>query len=454
MLNLHRIQSYLLRFNPTKMPDNAPVKIVIHHAPDDAVYFSVLNKHLSFLEKQGQISLWHTGKLLPGTNQIQETISQIQSAQILLLLISVDYLNFNDFGTLSPLFVQLPKESVIPVIVGPCIWEDSPELVKFTPLPFDNEPISFKTEKAIFEEVIQVLAARIDKIAGKTIQPDAKTFLLPKTLPTDQVEATNHKLLPLKYTCNRSTQKGEFLKNTLMSRNQKVQYFYIRGIVRQSTEGLFRRFYHQEIPKFYKNKNISPHFVYVPVVPDNDLDVFILNFLDELSMQLKCTNDDIYTEQNITALLNAICVKSYEVVCVGFKMKSEVWNEQVPSFIRWFISKFCQSTQPDLPQFLFFFMIDYAENEHKLKIEIELKQLQEQLKAAQTDVTLLSPLQQVSLVDIEVWLDSNLQDPDKQATLVQQYFNQQDQYDMYDVERNLEQIIKQYNLDIQKAIDN
>lgn len=434
------------------MPD--PVKIVIHHAPDDAAYFSVLNKQLSPLEKQGQISLWHTGKLLPGSNQLQETLEQIQSSQILLLLISVDYLNFTDFGTVATLFSKLPKESIIPIIVGYCNWELYPELQNFSQLPADNTPISDKSDKAVYEEVIKVLTSRIANLSGKPIQPDTRVNKTPKTLTPDNVEMGNTKLLPLKYTCNRSTQKGEFLKNTLMSRHQKVQYFYIRGIVRQSTEGLFRRFYHQEIPKFYKNKNISPHFVYVPVVPDDDLDVFILNFLDELSMQLKSNNDDIYTEQNITSLLNAICVKSYEVVCVGFKMKSEVWNEQVPPFIRWFISKFCKSSQPDLPQFLFFFMIDYAENEHKLKIEIELKQLQEQLKAAQTDVTLLSPLQQVSLVDIEVWLDSNLQDPDKQANLIQQYFNQQDQYDMYDVERNLEQIIKQYNRDIQKAIDN
>jgi len=435
------------------MPETNPVKIVIHYAPEDAVFFTVLNKQLSLLERQGIVSLWHNGKVQLGANILKETIEQIQVAQLVVLLVSIDYLTSVDFGTIANLFKGLPNTAIVPVITGYCNWELYPELTNYNALPLDKTPISDKSEKAIFEEVIHVLTKQITDISAHPELFKPKRVHLPGNLPNNSNDQHEVKLLPLKYTCNRSTQKGEFLKSTLMSRNERIQYFYIRGIVRQSTEGLFRRFYYQEIPKFYRNKNISPHFVYVPVVPDNDLQVFILNFLDELSMQLKSNNDDIYTDQNITALLNAVCVKSYDVVCVGFKMRSEVWNQQVLAFIRWFIDNFCKHNRTDIPQFLFFFMIDYAEVQHKTQIELELLQLQKELKENNTEVSLLSPLQQVSSVDVDVWLDTYLQDTDKQANLKEHYFKDQTQYDMYDIERNLELIIKQYNREIQKALD-
>ena len=51
-----------------------------------------LEKHLSLLQRQGMIAGWHRHKIVPGDNRNQVSEEQFSSAQIILLLISPDFL--------------------------------------------------------------------------------------------------------------------------------------------------------------------------------------------------------------------------------------------------------------------------------------------------------------------------------------------------------------------------
>ncbi|OWY22263.1 TIR domain-containing protein [Sphingobacteriales bacterium UPWRP_1] len=427
-----------------------PLNLVISYSPEDAKYYTAIYKQLKLLENQGFVKLWSKGEITLGSNMEAEMVKAIQSAQVLLLLISIDYLLSDEYLFISGNLNRLPRERIVPVLTGNCDWKAVPELAKLTILPADNIPVSDKTDNQLYNEVIEELKKLFQKISGLIPAPDKPFASIPP--PPTGHDTDNPKLLQLKYTCNRTVQKGEFLKATLLNRNQKIHYYYIRGLVKQSTEGLSRRFYHREIPgnPIFGNKNISPNFVYISLVPDADLEVFKLNFLSDLYDQLKCTDQEIFFNGNILHLLNALCVRTYDVVCVGAKLKSEHWNTSVPLFLEWLVTDFCNCNQPDMPVFFFFLMIDYASEVHRQSIENELKTLKEKFLQKNITAQLLSPLDKVPRVDIEIWLESTLRQSDvaNRLHLLHQYFGAQDEFDMSEVEQKLEEIIRQHNSEI------
>jgi len=439
-----------LQFIQHAMPPE-PLKLVISYSPEDAKYYTAISKQLKLLENQGLIELWSEKDVLLGADPEAEKAKAIQSAQMLLLLISIDYLISDEYLRISSNLTHLPSERVVPVLTGNCDWKVVPELTNLHMLPADNIPLSDKTDSQLYNEVIEELKKLFGKILGLLPPvPDKPFTSLPS--PPHQ-EAGIPKMLQLKYTCNRSVQKGEFLKSTLQNRNAKIQYYYIRGLVKQSTEGLSRRFYHREIPgnPIFGNKNISPNFVYIPLVPDADPEVFKLNFLSDLCDQLKCSNQEIFFNGNISHLLNALCVRTYDVVCVGAKLKSEHWNASVPLFLDWLVTDFCNYHQPDMPVFIFFLMIDYAGDIHRQAIEDELRILKEKFLQRNITAQLLAPLDTVQKVDIEIWLESTLRQTDvaNRLALLNQYFGTQTEFDMCEVEQKLEEIIRQHNSEIE-----
>lgn len=68
------------------------IEIFISAAIEDEPLFQSLIRHIEVLERQGLISLWHNRKVKAGTNWLQEVESHLQNAQIIILLLSSDFL--------------------------------------------------------------------------------------------------------------------------------------------------------------------------------------------------------------------------------------------------------------------------------------------------------------------------------------------------------------------------
>ncbi|GEM_PF-1839370 len=422
---------------------SAPLNVVISYSPIDREHFTKIANFLQPHVNRGSFFVWHKGSIAPGQNTDQATANALQTAHAVILLLSIDYLT-GEWQTIEPLLKHLPQNSIIPVLVRPCCWDFEPVLQHLSILPDkDTPPVADLTETQLYQTVVLKLIATLNQLGNTNALP------LPPTLPSTPPTTGNAQLMHLKYTCNRTVQKGEFLKSTLLNRQQKILYFYIRGLANQSTDGLSKRFYHREIPgnPVFGGKNISPQFVFVPLLPDDDPEVFKLNFIDDLAQQLKCTNQDIYLNANIEQLLSAVCVRPYDIVCIGLKLKSEKWSAAVPPFLEWLLTQFCQCNQTNMPVFLFFLLIDYASQTQQQQIETELKQLKARFETQDIKANLLSPLDKVPKIDIEIWLEANLRrldDADRTA-LLQQYFANQTEFDMREVEQTLETILEQYN---------
>lgn len=70
----------------------APTEVFCSYAQEDQIWLEKLETHLSLLKRQHLISTWHKRLVLPGTNWEQDVDSHLNSASVILLLISADFL--------------------------------------------------------------------------------------------------------------------------------------------------------------------------------------------------------------------------------------------------------------------------------------------------------------------------------------------------------------------------
>lgn len=120
------------------------MKLFYSYCHSDKEFREDMEHHLSVLERSGEISEWCDREILPGQNFVEEIDRQMDAADIIVLLISSDFLA-------SPACVQemttalnlreKKATTVIPVIVRPCDWKHS-EISSLLALPTNGLPIT------------------------------------------------------------------------------------------------------------------------------------------------------------------------------------------------------------------------------------------------------------------------------------------------------------------------
>lgn len=134
------------------------ISVFFAYSRKDEVLRASLEVHLSNLQGEG-ITTWHDGEIDAGTTWDDEIKSRLESADIILLLISPDFL-----ASLYCRDIEIPlamkrhenKEAcVIPVILRPCDWGNSP-FSKLQAYPKDAKPVtSWKNRDEAFVSITQ-----------------------------------------------------------------------------------------------------------------------------------------------------------------------------------------------------------------------------------------------------------------------------------------------------------
>ncbi len=127
------------------MNQRASYDIFIAYSREDEKYRLLLEKHLNILQRQALIKTWHDGKIEPGIDWEAEIETNLNSSDIIILLISIDFLS-SDYCYNNEMSKALERHKsgdskVIPIITRPCDWEDSP-FAKLQVLPDKGKPIS------------------------------------------------------------------------------------------------------------------------------------------------------------------------------------------------------------------------------------------------------------------------------------------------------------------------
>jgi hypothetical protein len=157
---------------PPPFPKNLPltnktINIFYSYVASDEELRDALEKQLTLLRKTGVITDWHPGKITAGRNRAEEIEKHLQSAQIILLLISANYLASDDFDDILAQAMKRRNAGnarIIPVILRPVDWR-LPQFAHLTPLPANEKAItSWSSREEAFFAVAQGIREVVDEI--------------------------------------------------------------------------------------------------------------------------------------------------------------------------------------------------------------------------------------------------------------------------------------------------
>lgn len=132
-----------------------PLKTFIIYAHEDRSTVNAIRGQLRIFEKKEVLQIWDDGEILAGQDWDKSIKSKLESAQLILLFISVDFLN-SEYIEKTELQAALQRHrdgeaKLIPIIVRRCFWEEYFELGKFQALPPKAKPILSHDAHAIDE---------------------------------------------------------------------------------------------------------------------------------------------------------------------------------------------------------------------------------------------------------------------------------------------------------------
>jgi hypothetical protein len=121
------------------------LSLFISYSHTDEGIKTELLKHLEPLRRLGLIEAWNDRKLKPGEEWDKVISSKLEEADIVLLLVSIDFINSSycyDIELKQALDRHDAKEArVVPVILRACMWQDA-LFAKLQALPKDGRAVS------------------------------------------------------------------------------------------------------------------------------------------------------------------------------------------------------------------------------------------------------------------------------------------------------------------------
>jgi hypothetical protein len=156
-------------------------KIFFSYSHRDEELRDELEKHLSMLKRQGFIETWHDRRIVAGAELDHEISQNLETADVILLLVSVDFLDSNYCYDIEMTRAMERHEAgearVIPVILRPCDWHDAP-FGKLLATPPDGKPVTkFPTLDDAFVLVVAAIKEALGQLArAKAPAPPASAI--------------------------------------------------------------------------------------------------------------------------------------------------------------------------------------------------------------------------------------------------------------------------------------
>jgi hypothetical protein len=145
--------------------------IFISYAHEDEALKKELDKYLKVLKRSSKIESWNDRALIAGQEWDQEIMSELAKANIILLLISVDF-NSSDFIWDKELASAMKRHEegtahVVPVILRRCDWSKMP-YAKLQALPRNATPVTeYSDRDEAFTEIAKGIESLVDYIVSK-----------------------------------------------------------------------------------------------------------------------------------------------------------------------------------------------------------------------------------------------------------------------------------------------
>jgi hypothetical protein len=173
-----------------KRPAN-PLEVFYSYSHKDEALRKELETHLALLKRAGVITGWHDRKITAGSKWKGKISEHLNSAKVILLLISSDFLASDycyDVETKRALWRHSRGlVRVIPVILRACDWHIAP-LSKLQALPTDGKPVtSWSNKDEAFTNVAKGIREAIREMTSPTPADKSPSKSKPATTPTTTV---------------------------------------------------------------------------------------------------------------------------------------------------------------------------------------------------------------------------------------------------------------------------
>ena len=153
-----------------------PFSVFISYSHHDRELREELEKHLSNLKRQNIITAWYDGDIRPGTEWEPQIIEHLTTDQIILLLISADFMA-SDFCYSVEMTQAIARHDanqarVLPIILRPTDWRGAP-FAKLKLLPTDGKAVTrWPTHDDAFEDIVQGIRAAIADLTKQGTPPN------------------------------------------------------------------------------------------------------------------------------------------------------------------------------------------------------------------------------------------------------------------------------------------
>ncbi len=153
------------------VPYQQAIKVFVSYSHQDTRLRDELTKHLALMESDGAITAWHDHQMTAGTEWADEIDSHLKTAQIILLLISADFIASQYcYGVEMPQAMERHNRGdaqVIPIILKPVDWHSAP-FGKLQALPKKGEPVTtWANQDEAFSDVACGIRSVVEKLAQK-----------------------------------------------------------------------------------------------------------------------------------------------------------------------------------------------------------------------------------------------------------------------------------------------
>lgn len=157
---------------PSAQTDDEPIALFYCYAPEDERYCRELEKQLAVMKRNKLITSWHSLDVLGGDFIPGETNKTLQAADIVLLLVSPDFMASDRLyeEQVKPALLQRDAgiTRVIPIIIRDTAgWEDS-EFGRLAPLPPGKKPVkAWSNSDAAFASIAAGIRKVVEELRNK-----------------------------------------------------------------------------------------------------------------------------------------------------------------------------------------------------------------------------------------------------------------------------------------------
>ena len=379
------------------------LKVFISYSHKDAELLAELNAHLATLRNQKLIEQWTDKEIQTGTEWEPDIWAHFNSAHVIVLLISPDFLNSyycysKEFEAASERH-RKKEVRLVPVIVRACDWKDG-RLDKLQCLCADRPVVQPGDRPTDRDPAWANVAAEIRKLVTQMASsPSVKA----KSRDDDD-EDSEGDLVPL--LCNRQVQEELLFEKFFGAQPGAPQIYFLPGREDAVHAGFVTRVQYNIVPRLLGEdfetlrnltQSISAEWVQKPPL-GKELPYLTAKLAWQFDSKLK----------GDAALIKKHPKIAGNIVVIQHRLYAKYWNDKTPGLLRDYIAFWSKAADADeRPLFLIFFNLIFEGNVDPAAPEIAaLRKIADELDGNPCTVAVFDPLGGVEWEHVDTWIAS------------------------------------------------